>query len=80
MSNDLKPCPFCGGKANRRIVDGWERICCTNVSCQTTGGRHVGEQDAIAAWNRRAPDLTPSPAVTGRPFYPRTVPLEGEKK
>lgn len=43
MSEELKPCPFCGGK-NMRI---WNTST-PWVSCGTT------KEEAIQAWNRRA--------------------------
>jgi Lar family restriction alleviation protein len=64
MSDDLKPCPFCGGEKNT--------ICCTDydgreayaVSCRypechgtifTLGyGYFADKAEAIAAWNTRA--------------------------
>lgn len=53
MSEELKPCPFCGGEAlaNRDIVeaDEWS-IDCGVCSVYVTG---ADEAAAIAAWNRR---------------------------
>lgn len=50
MSENLKPCPFCG-----------ERVICdqSTVDCLPCGAGVVGlsDADAIAAWNRRAPGL-----------------------
>ena len=55
MSEQLKPCPFCGG-ADIRPFD--NSVVCN--SCSASGpdlGHCVGAEcrnDAIAAWNRRA--------------------------
>lgn len=63
MNEELKPCPFCGGKAAVAVVSeysdcaGWRYVVCTNVEClvrpQTL---HCYEEkaDAVKAWNRRA--------------------------
>lgn len=57
--DELKPCPFCGGKAGtvRRWQSGdgtgkdiWIR--CENCGMETI--RYDTDEDAIAAWNRRA--------------------------
>ena len=58
MATELKPCPFCGGKADILIFEG-ERV---YIECR----RHCCEQAiiypnkelAIEAWNRRAEDET----------------------
>lgn len=57
MPTKLKPCPFCGGKAYRKInydFDGKEiyNVCCENCNARTEYG--YSEQEAIEAWNRRA--------------------------
>lgn len=59
MTEQLKPCPHCGGKA--RIVNTWSRrnIYCTTRFC-TLGINNLSEDDAVKCWNRRA---TPAPVV-----------------
>ena len=54
--DELKPCPHCGGKAewDSADTDGSCRIECTNCGATTSWLRE--DEDAIAAWNRRAPD------------------------
>ena len=59
MSDKLKPCPFCGGRA---IIDGcdetlWIVIC---KECNASIGYKETKQDAIDAWNWRIePTFTP---------------------
>ena len=57
---ELKPCPFCGGKA---IVLHWDGTDTFSVGCVNTfvchGGTHTSrayqsEQEAAAAWNKRS--------------------------
>ena len=56
MMEKLKPCPFCGGEANRgvrirrRRIIGFDvmcNVCKASISWQNT------EDDATEAWNRR---------------------------
>lgn len=47
----LKPCPFCGGKAKITGYLLYEIKC---ARCRVTLPQRY-ESDAIAAWNRRAP-------------------------
>ena len=61
MSEELKPCPFCGGEADIR----WHQSDCFVVSCTVCcaeGPPASGDemQAAIAAWNTRAePEAAP---------------------
>lgn len=53
---ELKPCPFCGGRAKFEYVD--DQFKDNNVfvvcgSCKTSSAIHSTKRDAIAAWNRR---------------------------
>ena len=58
MNKELKPCPFCGGKANKGHWNGNKRydsyyiVMCTHCFART-----VGEtvEEAIAVWNKRSP-------------------------
>lgn len=55
---ELKPCPFCGGKA-RLFVSNGVRVFCTKCSATTrilVDSERVGTstvEDVIKAWNRR---------------------------
>ncbi len=56
MSEQLKPCPFCGGEAHIdgtswTTRDGKDQAWVTCKKCHTYG---PSSTDAIAAWNRRA--------------------------
>jgi len=57
--SELKPCPFCGGKAYFYNYDkGYEEnnyfmIWCDNCECAETP-QFKTEQEAIFAWNKRA--------------------------
>ncbi len=64
---ELKPCPFCGGKAVALICNG-VRVLCTECEISTPGrsdGRNLaGEyvvnalQTVVDMWNRRADNAT----------------------
>jgi hypothetical protein len=54
MSEELKPCPFCGADNPNcwaSIRGAWEARC---RSCLVSTPLSASEADAIAAWNRRA--------------------------
>lgn len=51
---ELKPCPFCGGEAERRESPGfhnWWVIC---KQCHAASMEHTTAEGAVKAWNRRA--------------------------
>lgn len=51
---DLKPCPFCGGKANMWSWNGGTRIDCENWrKNHFVGVEGNTEEEAIALWNAR---------------------------
>jgi Lar family restriction alleviation protein len=49
---ELKPCPFCGGKAVHQ-VNLLARIRCSSCNAQTNG--YLEHSTAIANWNKRQP-------------------------
>lgn len=57
MSNELKPCPFCGSTALRSKLRGirWRIEC---VNCGSVGPvSHIGHQEkGVEAWNKRRAD------------------------
>lgn len=67
MTDELKPCPFCGAEAgtNERTdvqaspdaYNSW-MVLCGNCGCATSGDE--SHDDAIATWNRRASSSTAS--------------------
>jgi len=56
MSEELKPCPFCGGPAELRKTPNMYMVECANAGCGSNPDvLQILKQDAIAAWNCRAP-------------------------
>lgn len=58
---DLKPCPFCGGKARLFVNDGVRVICSkcyagTMIHSDTIEYDSNAVETVIKAWNRRADD------------------------
>lgn len=51
MSEELKACPHCGGKAAVYGVDSYYVACCR---CEAQTARYKTAQEAIVNWNRRA--------------------------
>lgn len=66
MSEELKPCPFCGGKAVIEVIEPHEHIICKMpsytggafIECKECGCAISGETkiEAAGKWNRRAND------------------------
>lgn len=52
MSDKLKPCPFCGGRAMLSGCEDWQWTVICN-ECDSLIGYNETEQAAIDAWNNR---------------------------
>ena len=55
MGTELKPCPFCGGKASimrYHYIDNASYCYCT--ACKVKMPNSLTRKEAIEAWNRRA--------------------------
>ena len=53
MTEEMKPCAHCGGKAERWTVQRTKWVECRECGMRT--GSYDDEVEAIAAWNRRTP-------------------------
>ena len=62
MNEELKPCPFCGGKAEISVgrFDGKDTSFVLCTKCEARGEffvvspKYASDEKAIEAWNRRA--------------------------
>ena len=60
MSEELKPCPFCGGEAHfikvKHVVGVWYTVCCDDAECfgHEQSRLYTLRRLAAEAWNRRA--------------------------
>ena len=50
--SDIKPCPFCGGKAEIRFGGPYSIVRCSGCGVKTDP--FISDEDAIDAWNTRA--------------------------
>lgn len=59
MKNKLKPCPFCGGKAQLYITkhipsgNDYTPRCYNTSCCGRLSKKYTSEETAITFWNRR---------------------------
>lgn len=51
MSEELKPCPFCGGKGGAKALFGCCAVMCKK--CRSAGPERATRNEAIDAWNMR---------------------------
>jgi hypothetical protein len=61
-AEDLKPCPFCGGKARIKQGAGRYRIMCTAYCVQTVDA-FATLKSAIYYWNRRVTNPNEYPSM-----------------
>jgi hypothetical protein len=60
MSDEIKPCPFCGGEAKLIGEPKCYWINCQNSDCLTSSGiNQKTEEEAIQYWNRRVDKSEP---------------------
>ena len=53
MMAELKPCPFCGGKAEISLYLGNYGVACCECPGAVINCRYQTKEEAIKAWNRR---------------------------
>ena len=55
---ELKPCPFCGGKARIHVglIRGLTMIVCEKCLATVSFGGKEQKQKTVSAWNRRVND------------------------
>ena len=54
--SDLKPCPFCGGKALvLRVTETRWKAACLGMKCSAAMTNDTSADECATAWNRRAP-------------------------
>jgi len=49
---ELKPCPFCGGRAEITLSMGFRYVDCIKCHCSTMR-TFIRESEAIKGWNKR---------------------------
>lgn len=60
MNDELKPCPFCGGKAEFEYYWWGESLTIKCTNCGASTDTYCYDNEAMDAWNKRAqPTFTP---------------------
>lgn len=58
IQQELKPCPFCGGRATLNPMPGtnknWWRVQCVSHKCGGTTWPLSDQKEAVTLWNRRS--------------------------
>jgi Lar family restriction alleviation protein len=76
MTDELKPCPFCGGHAETVETDRHPKLYATWCpTCHVSTGKRTAKADCIVAWNRRTTQPAPIPVQAGE-----VLPIEEERK
>jgi Lar family restriction alleviation protein len=57
MTEQIAPCPFCGGASGTDVIPGRFYAGCHNLDCDAVGPSKDTEAEAFAAWNRLAAAL-----------------------
>ena len=65
MSEEIKACPFCGGKAKLDEDREGYTVICMKCGASTGTSYQYDENDAIKDWNNRYFELKPCPCCGG---------------
>lgn len=69
MPNELKNCPFCGGKPNlQQWHTGDWNVCCENKRCCGSTIEYSSKETAIEVWNNRQPERRVEVEISEREF------------
>lgn len=81
MSEELKPCPFCGSAAllltNTKTGHYWGE--CGSTQCAAEAATTTDKAEAVAAWNTRAPDARIAAAEAERDAAVAAMLLAGKQ-
>jgi Lar family restriction alleviation protein len=82
MTEELKPCPFCGGEAVGLFPDSYPssvecEACAFELNYYVEGASEASKAGVIAAWNRRALSAPPAPVGGGEWPSIDTAPRDG---
>jgi Lar family restriction alleviation protein len=57
MSEDIKPCPFCGSEENLEKDGTFYEIVCSNYECGAEINSFKNKEHTIEVWNHRVKEL-----------------------